>query len=128
MGGLVPPRENEMAFNPNRNAIIREAEYLKKDYWRFRLALLKLPYLNPHYPDTQVDELVRLIEAVNKKTRLEIRKKRLQELRQLPVRHAERALWYKTGDGRKGKDQTGSVPKYGLSLSAAPRKRRFRYI
>jgi hypothetical protein len=117
-----------MAFNPNRNSIILEAEIERNNYWRFKLALLKLPLPSVSYNDTQVDELVELIRAVKEKTRLEVRKKRLQELRRLPVRHAERALWYKTGDGRKGEDQNGSVAKYTLSLSAKPRKRLFTYI
>jgi len=117
-----------MAFNPNRNSIIQEKEIERNNYWRFKLALLKLPLPSISYNDTQVDELIGLIRAVGEKTRLEVRKKRLQELRQLPVRHAERAFWYKTGDGRKGKDQDGHVPKYGLSLTASPRKRIFTYI
>lgn len=117
-----------MAFNPNRNSIILEAEIERNNYWRFKLALLKLPLPSVSYNDTQVDELVGLIIAVQEKTRLEVRKKRLQELRQLPVRHVERCLWYKTGDGRKAEHQNGSVAKYTLSLSAKPRKRRFTYI
>ena len=117
-----------MAFNPNRNSIILEAEIERNNYWRFKLALLKLPLPSVSYNDTQVDELVELIRAVKEKTYLEVRKKRLQELRQLPVRHAERALWYKKGDGRKAEHQNGSVAKYTLSLSAKPRKRHFTYI
>lgn len=118
-----------MAFNCNPNTIRMEAEALNESYWCFKLALLKLPSLNPNfYSDTQVAELLDFIKAVNEDTLRHFRKKRLQELRRLPVRHAERALWYKTGDGRKGKDQDGYVPKYTLSLSAKPRKRWFKYI
>lgn len=117
-----------MAFNCNPNTIRMEAEIERNNYWRFKLALLNLPLPSVSYNDTQVDELLDFIEAVNEDTLRHFRKKRLQELRKLPVRHAERALWYKTGDGRKDKDQDGHVPKYELSLSAAPRKRRFTYI
>lgn len=118
-----------MANNCNPNAIRLEAEGLKKDYWHFKLALLKLPTLNPNfYSDTQVAELLDLIEAVNENTLRHFREKRLQELRRLPVHHVERCLWYKTGDGRKAEHQNGSVAKYTLSLSAKPRKRHFTYI
>ena len=118
-----------MAFNCNPNTIRMEAEALNESYWCFKLALLNLPTLNPNfYSDTQVAELLDFIKAVNKDTLRHFRQKRLQELRRLPVRHAERALWYKKGDGRKAEHRHGSVAKYTLSLSAKPRKRHFTYI